>query len=316
MNNKPILSICIPTYNREKYLEECLESIIHQEWFSEEGIEIIISDNASIDNTSGLVKKYQDQYPNIKYFRNDENIGPLKNILKLPNYANGEYIWFLSDDDMMTDITIKTTIEVIEKEKPWLILSKMYWFWDWDQIDQAKINRKWSITNNIWMEKFFNFLARIHYDITPYMMAFSIFCFKREMYFSHLDQLLQEHWPEYIETLSTDYFPHSRILFIPFGNQEIITIIEKDLILCRWNNISWDFKWKACKDLLSLINDLKQKYTLNKKTYKKMKNLYYYSVFWYVCMVHIKKYVPAFVYSFMIYIWRKLIYFIGIVRNV
>ena len=79
--HQPLLSICIPTYNREKYLQECLESIIHQEGFNTEDIEIVISDNASQDNTTQLVETYKAKYPNIKYFRNVENIGAIRNVL-------------------------------------------------------------------------------------------------------------------------------------------------------------------------------------------------------------------------------------------
>ena len=54
---KPLLSICIPTYNRSGYLEQCLESIVHQERFDE--IEVIISDNCSTDDTEAVCKKYK-----------------------------------------------------------------------------------------------------------------------------------------------------------------------------------------------------------------------------------------------------------------
>ena len=77
----PLLSICIPTYNREKYLQECLDSIIGQEGFSTQDIEIVISDNASQDGTMSLVESYKAKYPNIQYFRNAENIGAIRNVL-------------------------------------------------------------------------------------------------------------------------------------------------------------------------------------------------------------------------------------------
>lgn len=71
---KPLLSICIPTYNRAEYLVESIESIIHQAEFKNKQVEIIIADNASTDNTKDVVKQYVDLYDNIHYYRNDENI--------------------------------------------------------------------------------------------------------------------------------------------------------------------------------------------------------------------------------------------------
>ncbi len=105
-NTSPLLSICIPTFNRRKYLKECLDSIITQEAFNEQDIEIVISDNASEDDTTTLVKEYMDLHPNIVYHRNEENIGAIKNVMNLPNIANGEYVWYLSDDDMLSPIAL------------------------------------------------------------------------------------------------------------------------------------------------------------------------------------------------------------------
>lgn len=68
---KPLLSICIPTYNRSGYLEQCLESIVHQERFDE--IEVIISDNCSTDDTEAVCKKYK-SFQNIKYYKNAINV--------------------------------------------------------------------------------------------------------------------------------------------------------------------------------------------------------------------------------------------------
>lgn len=71
---KPLLSICIPTYNRANYLKKSIESIIDQEEFKNGEVEIIISDNASEDNTEEIGIKYAGQYSNINYFRNIQNI--------------------------------------------------------------------------------------------------------------------------------------------------------------------------------------------------------------------------------------------------
>lgn len=72
--SKPLLSICIPTYNRVDYLRNSLESIINQEEFKLGKVEIIISDNASTDNTKEVAQKYADTYKNIFFYSNEENI--------------------------------------------------------------------------------------------------------------------------------------------------------------------------------------------------------------------------------------------------
>lgn len=309
-DRNPLISICIPTYNRKKYLKECLDSIITQKSFNEDDIEIIISDNASIDDTSTLVYDYQTRYKNIKYFRNTTNLGPVKNILWLPNYAKGDYIWFLSDDDMMNSISLEFILEAINNIRPWLILSRMYGFSDWDVINLEDTNISWETIVLKWMNDFLNFLSKVRYDITPYLMAFSIFCFRRDVYMRNLQILLEENWWGYQEVLNNDYFPHSRIIFLPFGTDEKIVIFEKDLILGRGNNISWTFHFSICQDLLRLIKDLKKKYSMTKSTYKKLMNIYYYSVFSYVVIVHLQRYMPKFLYNFCVFIGKKWIQFI------
>lgn len=71
---KYLLSICIPTYNRCEYLKKSLESIIKQQPFIKGKIEVVISDNASTDNTEAVAEEYTAKYAHIKYFKNDENI--------------------------------------------------------------------------------------------------------------------------------------------------------------------------------------------------------------------------------------------------
>lgn len=75
---KPVLSIAIPTYNGAKYIREALDSIITQLDDVDEEVEIVISDNASTDQTPEIISEYQKKYPFIKYFRNDENLGEIE----------------------------------------------------------------------------------------------------------------------------------------------------------------------------------------------------------------------------------------------
>ena len=73
--DKYLVSICIPTCNRAPYLRKCLDSLVCQPEFLNGMVEIVISDNASTDNTGDLVKKYTKKYTNITYHRNVVNMG-------------------------------------------------------------------------------------------------------------------------------------------------------------------------------------------------------------------------------------------------
>ena len=90
MNKKPILSLCIPTYNRSKYLKNTLESIVCQDVFCNGEVEIVVSDNASSDDTQQMMKEYIDKHKNIYYYRNEENVVDV-NMPIVIQHANGLY---------------------------------------------------------------------------------------------------------------------------------------------------------------------------------------------------------------------------------
>jgi len=111
----PILTIGIPTYNGAKHIKETLDSIVAQIKGIEQEIEIVISDNASTDETPQIIKEYQSQYPIIRYFRNEENLGFDKNLDLLFRRAQGKYVWILGDDDVILSHGIKKVFNVIEE---------------------------------------------------------------------------------------------------------------------------------------------------------------------------------------------------------
>jgi len=76
ITEQPLLSICIPTYNRSEYLQKTLDSIVIQDRFlNTDDVEIIISDNCSTDNTEAVSEKYHELFPTkIHYFRNEKNV--------------------------------------------------------------------------------------------------------------------------------------------------------------------------------------------------------------------------------------------------
>jgi len=108
---KPLVSILIPVFNRETLISETIESAINQTY---ENIEIIVVDNNSTDGTWEILKCYSQKDKRIKIYRNQENIGPVKNWRRCLEYAKGEYAKFLWSDDLIAP-------EFIEKTLPYLI---------------------------------------------------------------------------------------------------------------------------------------------------------------------------------------------------
>lgn len=94
------LSICIPTYNRARFLPDLFESIRIQTGYDCD-VEIVVSDNASTDNTPELIRHYQSTMPNLSYFRSDTNIGADRNFIKVIADATGDYCWLMGSDDKL-----------------------------------------------------------------------------------------------------------------------------------------------------------------------------------------------------------------------
>jgi glycosyltransferase involved in cell wall biosynthesis len=106
----PLVSIGIPVYNGEKTLFKLLESLLKQK---HENIEIIVSDNASIDNTKEIINRFQGRDTRIKYFRNDKNIGIFQNFNRVFGYASGEYFMWAACDDEFDPNFISECLKVL-----------------------------------------------------------------------------------------------------------------------------------------------------------------------------------------------------------
>jgi len=107
---KPLLSICIPTYNRAAYIAKSLTAIINQVR-SDDSVEIIVADNHSQDNTESIVREFVEKNPYIIYVRREQNLGAARNFLGLMHQASGEYILLLGDDDILS----KNAISILLK---------------------------------------------------------------------------------------------------------------------------------------------------------------------------------------------------------
>lgn len=99
MENAVYFSIIVPVYNTEKYLSRCLDSIVYQSF---DDMEIIIVDDCSEGNCFEIVEEYQKNNrinKNIKYIRNEENLGSAWSRLNGLSEATGKYIHFVDSDD-------------------------------------------------------------------------------------------------------------------------------------------------------------------------------------------------------------------------
>jgi abequosyltransferase len=112
--SKPLLSICIPSYNRAALLSELLERIASDLTGGiEDLVEVVISDNASPDHTGEVVARLTPSIKHLVSIRQDENIGPDRNFLACVASANATFVWLMGDDDLPEPGSIARVLQVL-----------------------------------------------------------------------------------------------------------------------------------------------------------------------------------------------------------
>jgi glycosyltransferase involved in cell wall biosynthesis len=108
-----IISLCIPTLSRAIMLVELLDSIFNQH-VEHDLFEVVVSDDASHDNTLECLEAYKTKLPNLKILGHSKNIGFDRNFLAVAVEAKGEYLWFLGDDDRLEPDALTSVIQSIK----------------------------------------------------------------------------------------------------------------------------------------------------------------------------------------------------------
>ena len=126
-----LLTIAIPTYNRKNFLKRALDSILCQ---NDDRVEILVSDNASDDGTQEMMRS---EYPQIRYSRNDENIGSGANFLKCYELALGKFVLLLGSDDVIIENSLKTILDFLEANQKCSIVFMNHAFFVGKYIDLA-----------------------------------------------------------------------------------------------------------------------------------------------------------------------------------
>jgi glycosyltransferase involved in cell wall biosynthesis len=108
MSASPLVSIICVCYNHEKFLEEALLSVVNQDYPNKE---IYIVDDCSNDNSVALIQEFIKKYPEIKFIKNEINIGNCKSFNSGFEKSKGEYIIDFSTDDIMLPGKIRKQVE-------------------------------------------------------------------------------------------------------------------------------------------------------------------------------------------------------------
>ena len=111
--NEIRVSVSITTYNHEKYIQDCLQSVIDQE--CNFNFEIVVAEDCSTDETRKIVNRFSEEYPNIiKLIYQKQNVGLYKNTLDVLNACSSKYIATLDGDDCMLPGRLQKEFDFLE----------------------------------------------------------------------------------------------------------------------------------------------------------------------------------------------------------
>lgn len=140
-----MITVCICTYNGEKYLSKQLRSIVNQTLLPDE---IVVSDDCSTDNTLNIIREFENNYVNIKWkiVINGKRLGYARNFINALKLSNGDYIFLSDQDDIWDNEKIYKMIRQISNHSRIGILFSSYKCID--QYDNP-IDFKYRVNNSI-----------------------------------------------------------------------------------------------------------------------------------------------------------------------
>lgn len=109
---RPLVSVVMPAYNAEKYIEFAIESVLRQTYAN---LELIIIEDCSTDNTYQVIQNYQDK--RIKILKNDRNMGIAYSTNKGIGASQGEYIALLDDDDIAVENRLEMQVKYLRQHR-------------------------------------------------------------------------------------------------------------------------------------------------------------------------------------------------------
>ncbi|MDO9382734.1 MAG: glycosyltransferase family 2 protein [Hyphomicrobiaceae bacterium] len=192
----PVLSICIPTYNRADFLDYLLTDIAGSQFpFA---IELVISDNASTDLTRQVVEKHAANGLPISYYRHDVNKGSVANYLSAHRRARGKFVMYAADDDLLIPGAVADAVGFLQNN-PRVLAAYAPWTL-YDDVAKKDLRDFYSVEQDIIFEtnqigEIFKFIVERH--IFPEIVIFRAeavrslimagnFCFQFFVDFAHV----------------------------------------------------------------------------------------------------------------------------------
>lgn len=205
MHATPLVSICIPTFGRGRYLRSLLDGLAAQLAGFAHAYEIVIADNASPDDTPEVVEAYAARLP-IRSFRHPRNIGGFANWQFVMSRAEGRYLVYLSDDDCLLGEPLAATIARLEADPqiavvyaPWLL---------YDLVAQQEQGRFYDVPHDLLVER------GAHRELLDHVLRHHIFpevqIVRRDVLQRLMPRINEHAFFAFVH--AADYLAHGRVL--------------------------------------------------------------------------------------------------------
>lgn len=266
-NKKPLLSICIPTYNREKYLKRLLDSIVTQNEFKNtKDVEIVISDNASTDWTKKMVANYIKVFwDKIKFFQNKENIWLCWNLYRVPSLWLWKYLWMMWSDEKLAPGSIWIILKWLENNNVKTVIITN------SECESLYLNFNWfsDFSTYVWQHES-DFL-----DVEWWFLTFMSFCIMSSEYYLQSVNFLKEHMDE--NRILNNCFSFNLVRYAQlYWNNSILYIKNYIIAPSSGAEASWTINRKIIENLLSVTRYIENNYFVSKsakKVFKKVKKI-------------------------------------------
>lgn len=107
----PIVSVLVTIYNRERWLEACLDSILASTW---QDFEVVVVDDGSQDGSAEIAERYAAMDGRIRFLRNEANLGDYPNRMRAAELARGKYLKYVDSDDLIYPHSLAIMVEAME----------------------------------------------------------------------------------------------------------------------------------------------------------------------------------------------------------
>lgn len=142
------LSVIIPVYNVEKYIGECLDSVVNQS-IGIDNIEVIVVNDATPDNSMDIINEYAEKYPSFKLISNKSNLGPGESRNMALKEVSSDYVTYLDADDFISQNAYEDALSKINEFNADLLIYNWETYTGSDYVEPINIHQQNTLENKL-----------------------------------------------------------------------------------------------------------------------------------------------------------------------